>query len=182
MADTEPREITYQCARHPKVETVLRCNRCETPICPKCLVYTPVGVRCPDCGRAQPNPIYQLGSEVLLRAVGAAIVLTVVAAIAWAMVAQIWFLGFFLLIVALGIGYGIGEGISRAAKYRRGPVLMVLAGLTAAAGYLLGLVLVSFLNGWPLDAAVMIALQRAVGLWGLIALVLTVVMAGSRVR
>jgi hypothetical protein len=114
--------------------------------------------------------------------VGAAIGLTVVAAIAWAIVAQIWFLGFFLLIVALGIGYGIGEGISRAAKYRRGPVLMVLAGLTAVAGHLLGLVLVSFLNGWPLDAAVMIALQRAVGLWGLIALVLTVVMAGSRVR
>jgi membrane associated rhomboid family serine protease len=37
------------CYRHPQVETPLRCNRCNKPICPKCAQRTPVGFRCPDC-------------------------------------------------------------------------------------------------------------------------------------
>jgi hypothetical protein len=38
-----------QCARHPKVETALSCGRCETPVCPKCLVHAEVGIRCLKC-------------------------------------------------------------------------------------------------------------------------------------
>src|SRR3989304_4969303 len=33
-----------QCATHPGVETELRCATCGKPICPDCLVGTPVGV------------------------------------------------------------------------------------------------------------------------------------------
>ncbi|MDA0256830.1 MAG: rhomboid family intramembrane serine protease, partial [Chloroflexi bacterium] len=36
------------CERHPETETELRCQRCDTPICPRCMVQTPVGFRCPD--------------------------------------------------------------------------------------------------------------------------------------
>ncbi|WJW66975.1 hypothetical protein OZ401_000221 [Candidatus Chlorohelix allophototropha] len=42
---------TTFCKRHPTIETGLKCGRCGTPICPRCMVYTPVGVRCPDCAR-----------------------------------------------------------------------------------------------------------------------------------
>ena len=38
------------CYRHPKVETSLRCSRCEQPICANCAVLTPVGYRCRECG------------------------------------------------------------------------------------------------------------------------------------
>ena len=34
------------------VDTRLRCSECQTPICPKCLVRTAVGLRCPNCGVA----------------------------------------------------------------------------------------------------------------------------------
>lgn len=37
------------CYRHPEVETSLRCNRCDRPICPKCAQRGPVGFRCPEC-------------------------------------------------------------------------------------------------------------------------------------
>lgn len=37
------------CYRHPEVETGLRCNRCNQPICPQCARRSPVGFRCPDC-------------------------------------------------------------------------------------------------------------------------------------
>src|SRR3954463_16761147 len=44
---------TLRCARHPGTETVLRCGRCETPICPRCLISTPVGARCRTCAQVK---------------------------------------------------------------------------------------------------------------------------------
>jgi len=44
-----PAPIT--CANHPDVETSLRCNQCNKPICPKCAVHTPTGYRCRECMR-----------------------------------------------------------------------------------------------------------------------------------
>ena len=46
------------CYRHPNVETGLRCNRCNKPICPKCAHRTPVGFRCPDCIREHEDKYY----------------------------------------------------------------------------------------------------------------------------
>jgi hypothetical protein len=42
---------TFFCARHKKAATRLRCGRCETPICDRCTVHAPTGVRCRDCAR-----------------------------------------------------------------------------------------------------------------------------------
>lgn len=49
------------CARHPKTETLLRCGRCGTPICPRCMVQSGVGIRCPDCAA---NPQRTVGERV----------------------------------------------------------------------------------------------------------------------
>jgi len=51
MTQTNP--DTLYCANHPNVETSLRCNRCEKPICIKCAVLTPTGYRCKECVRGQ---------------------------------------------------------------------------------------------------------------------------------
>lgn len=37
------------CARHPDVETRLRCSSCDTPICPDCGREAAVGFKCPEC-------------------------------------------------------------------------------------------------------------------------------------
>ncbi len=39
------------CYKHPDRETLLRCNRCDRPICMDCAVQTPTGYRCKDCIR-----------------------------------------------------------------------------------------------------------------------------------
>lgn len=47
------------CYRHPDRETGVRCQRCERPICPACMVPAPVGVQCVECvrrGRARSTP------------------------------------------------------------------------------------------------------------------------------
>jgi len=37
-----------RCPKHDE-ETAVSCGRCETPVCPRCMVHTDVGVRCPGC-------------------------------------------------------------------------------------------------------------------------------------
>ncbi len=41
----------WYCMKHTKTITRLRCGRCESPICPKCTVYTPAGTRCRVCAK-----------------------------------------------------------------------------------------------------------------------------------
>jgi rhomboid protease GluP len=45
------------CYRHPDRETLLRCGRCDRPICAECQVRHPVGIRCPECA-----PVRQQGA------------------------------------------------------------------------------------------------------------------------
>ncbi len=37
------------CYRHPKRPTGVRCQRCNRPICPRCMVPADVGFHCPRC-------------------------------------------------------------------------------------------------------------------------------------
>ena len=41
------------CYRHPNQETAVTCSSCGRPICPECMVFAAVGIKCPECaGRA----------------------------------------------------------------------------------------------------------------------------------
>src|SRR5919106_142744 len=59
-----------RCAADPSVETYLRCGRCEKPICPRCLIQTPVGARCRDCAQLRKLPMFQVGPIDYLRGIG----------------------------------------------------------------------------------------------------------------
>ena len=41
------------CKNHADLETALRCNNCNEPICSQCAIQTPTGYRCPECVRGQ---------------------------------------------------------------------------------------------------------------------------------
>jgi membrane associated rhomboid family serine protease len=47
MASPETR--TQTCYRHPGRETAVSCSNCGRPICPDCMVYAAVGIKCPEC-------------------------------------------------------------------------------------------------------------------------------------
>lgn len=47
------------CFRHPDRETGVRCQRCERPICPDCMVPAPVGVQCVECVRRYRHRVRQ---------------------------------------------------------------------------------------------------------------------------
>jgi hypothetical protein len=125
-----------RCARHPDVETSLRCGRCGTPICPRCLVQTPVGARCPTCARLYKLPTFRITPSYYARAVGAALGMAAVTGIVWGVVNR--FIGFFYLnlVLAAGVGYAIGEVVSLAVNRKRGRWLAALGGIGVAAAYL----------------------------------------------
>ena len=72
-----------QCAQHPKIETSLTCGKCEKPICPKCLVQTPVGIRCKECANLKSLPTYQVTTSYYFKAIGVGIGMGIICGLAW---------------------------------------------------------------------------------------------------
>ena len=126
-----------KCATHPQVETNLRCGKCGKPICPKCLVQTPVGARCADCAQLYKLPTYQVTGKHYLRSVGVGLGMAIVCGLAWGVID--WTIPLFSLnlLLAPGAGYAIGEVVSLSVNRKRGTGLAVVAGIAVAISYLL---------------------------------------------
>ena len=70
---TEPETTTQTvCYRHPGRETAVSCANCGRPICPDCMVYSPVGIKCPDCARQPRSAVVRLKPNRAARANAAA--------------------------------------------------------------------------------------------------------------
>ena len=125
---------TVHCARHPGVETALRCGRCESPICPSCLVHSPVGARCPDCAPVVKAPMYVLSGQNMLQAGLAATVGGVVMGLLWALILLPFTQGFFALLVGVGLGYAFTRLLEFATGGKRGPGMVgfAIAGIVLA--------------------------------------------------
>jgi hypothetical protein len=127
-------DVIY-CRRHPNVETGLSCGRCDTPICPKCAVFTDVGARCPDCAPQRKLPQMELNALWLLRAIGSAAVVGLISGGLWGFLIPST-AGFFALAIGAGIGYCVGESVSWATNRKAGTTLQVIAGLGVVLAYL----------------------------------------------
>ena len=131
MSTLDSAPTTVYCARHPNVETVLRCGRCETPICPKCLVATPVGARCPDCARVKRFALLVKPKE-FARAIGMGLAVAAVGSLV------LQFIPFVGLLGLAFIGFAVGEAVSVGANRKRAPELGPLAVACFLIGFALG--------------------------------------------
>jgi len=163
-----------RCATHAEVETSLRCGKCGKPICPRCLVQTPVGARCPDCARLYKLPTYQVSTKYYLRAAGTGLGMAIVCGIAWGVVMRFVPLFYLNLLLAPGAGYAIGEVISRSVNRKRGTGLAVIAGSALVVSYL-----VSMFLPWGLRFGLLDLLALALGI---LALALGIFVAVTRLR
>jgi hypothetical protein len=142
MSDALPPKLF--CYVHPDRETVLRCNRCERPICNECAVLTPTGYRCKECVRGQ-QKIFETAqtSDYLL-----GIVIAGILAFFGSYIAR--FLSFFIIFIAPVIGVVIAEAVRRVTHRRRAKRLFQLTAGAAALGslpLLLLYVLSAFFSG-----------------------------------
>jgi hypothetical protein len=65
-----------RCVKH-NAETNVFCGRCETPVCPKCMVHSDVGVRCRSCS---PPPKRKLMGGTTTLFLGAAVIVGILIA------------------------------------------------------------------------------------------------------
>jgi hypothetical protein len=135
---TLPSSGMLRCARHPKTETVLRCGRCETPICPRCLVATPVGARCPSCAGVKRFATLLKPVE-LARAVGFGLA---VAAVGTLILNFVPLLGILGPIGYAVVGFAVGEAVSVGANRKRVPLLGPVALACLFVGFEIGFVCV----------------------------------------
>jgi hypothetical protein len=112
--------------------TRLRCSRCGKPICPRCGVRTPVGLRCPDCAGVRGLPTYRTTSDALAKAVGTGLAAAVVVGAIWGYWPE-W--NFYL---SLALGFGVAEGMAWASRGKRGTDLQAAGVIAVAAGLVLG--------------------------------------------
>ncbi len=111
-----------RCANHPDRETMLRCNKCDKPICVRCAVRTPVGYRCRECVNQQQAIYFNSQPADPLIAAGVAGALGVVLGVPIYLFLGIF--GLFSLIAAIFVGPAIGglvaEAVRRSVGRRRG--------------------------------------------------------------
>jgi hypothetical protein len=120
--------VVLYCANHPTVETSLRCNRCNKPICSKCAVLTPVGYRCKECVRGQ-QQVFE--TVVWYDYLVAGAIAAILGGLAGALLVN---LGWFTIFLAPVAGGAIAEVVRIAVRRRRGRNLY----LVAAGAYVVG--------------------------------------------
>jgi hypothetical protein len=135
VVDIFPSSGPVPCADHPDVETRLRCSRCGRPICPRCGVRTPVGMRCPDCAGTR-SSVAANPAGTLTAAVAGLAVATVVG-LAWG------FLPDWQFYWALLLGFGTVETMVRLLQKRQGLDLQAIAIVIVVYGMVLSRVVLA---------------------------------------
>ena len=131
------------CHWHPEVETALFCSRCGKSVCTQCMVQANVGIQCKECGKAVRMPTFDVTPSYYAKAAGVGLAGAVGGGILWG-VFGVMFGGvpFLPFLIAMGIGYGVGELISLAVNRKRGTGLARIAGGSVVLAFLIsGLIL-----------------------------------------
>lgn len=143
------------CANHPEVETYLRCNKCNKPICLQCAVQTPVGYRCKECVRAQQDVYFNGTTSDNLVALAVAFgVVTVATPIVGFFLSAFGFLSFIIAFVAGGAaGSALAQIVRRAVGRRRSRTMRWFAFAGILLGVITGsLIAILFLGFNPMGA------------------------------
>lgn len=153
-ADAEERIF---CTNHPRVETMLRCNKCNRPMCVNCVRLTDVGYRCKECIAGQQAVYFNAESLDYPIAFGVGFIVCAIASpLAGLLLGR---MGFFGLWIAVLIGTAAGSALAglirRAINRRRGRYLWAVAFGGILLGVLVGNATVFLFTGiFPLFSLV----------------------------
>lgn len=132
------------CYKHPDRETALTCGNCGRPICTRCVVQHPVGIRCQECGQPTRIPTLDVTPSYYSRAIAAAAGISIAGIIGLIILAillrqtPLGLVGGYLFWGALaGIGYLMGRGVSLAVNRKRGLGLQWVAGIATGATFVI---------------------------------------------
>ncbi|MGA9398684.1 MAG: hypothetical protein WBV22_10550 [Anaerolineaceae bacterium] len=131
------------CYRHPNIETGLRCNRCDRPICSRCAIHTETGYRCPECIRNQQKIFDTARWYDFFLAILVSLVLSLLGSL------LVTLLGLFTIFLAPVAGMVISEAVRLVIHRRRNRNLFKLVGVAHFIGGIVTTIptLISFLTG-----------------------------------
>jgi len=112
------------CYRHANVETRVSCGRCGKPLCTKCMIFTPVGVKCKDCAQMRPLPQFVLTPRLYARVIPGAIALALGVGFLLSFAIGLGFIG------GIIVGIVVGKALRRISGYKQGMVMELIAGST----------------------------------------------------
>jgi len=139
-----------RCTYHPNTETELACAACGRPVCPREMVDTPVGYKCPECARLPKTALVRMRP----RQVAGAVIAAVAAGAGGGLLLGYAFGvsplgGFFSWVAAFVWGGLVAEAVRRGSGGHRGAstAAIAIAGVVAGAylgglGLLFGLIAV----------------------------------------
>ena len=116
-----------RCVFHPEEETGLSCSRCDRPICVRCMVQAPVGIRCRECASVQKLPTFDVQPSFYMRAVLIGGTVAVLSGLLWGFIMQMAPFPYLAGLLSLLVGYAVGESISLVTNRKRANGLAVLA-------------------------------------------------------
>jgi len=169
------------CANHPARLTMVTCSTCGKPLCPDCMVYSAVGIKCRECAKMPRSAHVTLRHSRMLRAIGAGLGVGAAVGFAYYYVLGVGRFFFFLFFVAAGIGYLVGETVRRASGYYRGLTTAVVAAVSTIWAFVLPPVVSTFWStGFGWDAVVFSLSSRGVINWVVMAVAAYLAWARNR--
>jgi hypothetical protein len=121
-----------RCSYHPDVETEMRCAECGKPICPKEMVLTPVGYKCPEDARPPRSQYILIKPKQLAAASAAGLFMAVLSGLILA------FIGWGGLFIGLIWGSLTAEAVRRASGGHRGGTVGAVSVVSIGLGWLIG--------------------------------------------
>jgi MFS family permease len=170
------------CYRHPKIATKVSCGKCDRPICTRCMVSGPAGMRCPECASLRGSTLYKVHPGRLALTIAASIACGVIGAYI------LVFIGFFVFFIGPAYGTAIAEVVLRVSGRKRGRLIeaigiggICLGALIALGPRLLGLLAMLHLAQNVSTTVAGAGMSFAV-LWPLIGVVLAISACFYRLR
>ncbi len=139
--------IAEACVNHPRRETMVHCGKCDRPICVRCMIQTPVGMRCRECAQLRRLPQFDVDAPLLARSATGGVAAST---LAWLLVAYVSYLSFFAAIL---VGFAVAAAMSPLAKRRTSRPLEVVAVSSVVAGlFIAHYVRFALFGGLPLNS------------------------------
>jgi hypothetical protein len=141
-----PGATEQPCGNHPNRLTYVTCSACGKPLCPDCMIYSAVGIKCKECATLPRSVRATLKTQKFLLAIAAG--LWTATAIGFAYYYILGSIRFFFvfIFVAAGIGYVVGEVVSRASGRYHGLKTAVTAAACSVWAFLFPPITAAFIS------------------------------------
>lgn len=178
----QPPTREQPCANHPKRMTMVTCSECGKPLCPDCMVYSAVGIKCQECAKMPGSARITLKSHKLLAAVAAGLGTGTAVGFVYYYILGAGRFFFLIFFIAAGIGWLVGEAVIRASGYYHGTKTAVIAAASTVWAFVIPPLFSVFLNMGFSWSSIVFGFTRMTGIINWVIMAIAAYVAWRRTR